>query len=276
MNAYADLTTLKSEAYLNISGTTNDVYMRKLLENASRVIDNECQRYFFCYEGTRYADGSSKKVWLSEDVLSLTTLKTDDDGDGIYENTWTENTDFNLYPLNKYPKLYVEIGYNASYTNFANGIPKAIELVGVFGFGDGLSAIPYVSSGGTGTVATTTDTTLTLSSDNLVIAGQTIKCESEQMYVQSVSASNATVRRGVNGTTAAVHSLKTIYIYEYPMPVVESCLITAMRVWKRKDSAFMDIVGSPETGQIPVIKGLDPDVIQRLHRGYVKMLGGIS
>jgi hypothetical protein len=37
-------------------------------------------------------------------------------------------------------------------------------------------------------------------------------------------------------------------------------LITAMRAWKRKDSAFADIIGAPETGQIIMSKGIDPDV----------------
>jgi len=35
MNAYADLTTLKSDAYLRITSTAEDLYLRELLEHAS-------------------------------------------------------------------------------------------------------------------------------------------------------------------------------------------------------------------------------------------------
>jgi hypothetical protein len=272
MNSYADLTTLKSSSYLDISGTGDDTYLRRLLEDAARVIDGVCKRFFYCWEGALYVDGDARRLYPQYDILSVTTLKTDPGGDGTFENSLTEDTDFNLYPLNGFPKLYAQIGYNAAYTDFAAGIPRGVEITGVFGFGDGISATPYSTSGGTGTVATSTGTTLTLSAADLVIAGQTILIGSEQMYVESVSGTSATVKRDVNGTTAATHvAATTIYVYEYPMPIYEACLITAMRVWKRKDSAFMDIAGNPETGLVPVIKGLDPDVTQRLlGAGYLK------
>ncbi len=267
MNAYADLTTLKSNSYADVTASGDDTYLRRLLEDASRVIDGVCKRFFFCWEGALYLDGEARRLYPQYDILSVTTLKTDPGGDGTFENSLTEDTDYNLYPLNGFPKRYVKIGYNAAYTDFAAGVPRGVEITGVFGFGDGVSATPYATSGGTGTVATAAGTTLTLSASDLVIAGQTIKIGSEQMYVQSVTTTSATVKRGVNGTTAAAHSAATIYVYEYPMPIYESCLITALRAWKRKDSAFMDILGNADTGAIPVIKGLDPDVKQRLLGG---------
>ena len=83
----------------------------------------------------------------------------------------------------------------------------------------------------------------------------------EQLYVQAVSTNTLTVRRGVNGTTAATASNgATVNIYEYPEPITWATLVLAMRHWKRKDSAYQDIIGNPETGQLIMSKGMDPDV----------------
>jgi len=277
MNAYADLTTIKSSSYLNLEGTDDDVYLRKLLEDAARVEDNECRRHFYCYEGAKYMDGAEGNLYFPDDVLSISSLKTDPDADYDYDNTLTENTDYILKPLNGYPKLFAEPGYSPSY-NFVPGIPRGIEITGVFGYGDGVSATPYSASGATnnGAIESTTATTFTASDGTLLAIGQTVRIDDEQMYITGISTNTITVKRGVNGTTAATHEdAQAIYIYEYPMPIAEACLITAMRVWKRKDSAFMDIVGNAETGQVPVVKGLDPDVSQRLKR-YKKMTAGFA
>jgi len=264
MNSYADLTTLKSDAYLNISSVTDyDTQLRKLLEHASRLIDKYCMRFFYCWEGTRYYPGAGSKLFLRDDILSITTLKTDDDGDGTFENSLTENTDYFLFPLNEYPKIRAEINPNGSYGSFANGIQRGVEIAGVFGYGDGETDTPYEASGINITVADATSTTVTVSVEGTIAPGHTIRVESEQMYVTAATSDGSkelTVKRAVNGTTGAAHSAKEASIYQYPQPIVQACLVTCMRAFKRKDSAFQDIVGSPETGQMLIYKGLDPDV----------------
>ena len=64
----------------------------------------------------------------------------------------------------------------------------------------------------TGTVATTSGTTLTLSADGAVAAGQTIRVESEEMLVTALGTLSATVTRGINGTTKVAHDAKAITI----------------------------------------------------------------
>jgi hypothetical protein len=261
MNAYSDLTTLKSLSYLNIDVAAHDAYLRKLLEDASRRIDRWTERIFYCLDATRYFDGAGAKLILPFDLLSVTTLKTDEDGDGTFENTLA-TTDYHLYPLNDLPKVRIEINPNGSYGSFANGIQKGVEIAGVFGFGDGYSATPYISVGTLGvTVSDTTGTGVTMSTGHTVAAGHTIRIDSEQLYVLAVATNAVTVKRGVNGALAATHATSTtVSAYEYPMPITEACLITAMRSWKRKDSAYQDAVGNAETGQIITSKGIDPDV----------------
>jgi len=273
MNAYADVTKLKSAAYLNIASvTTYDSQLRGLLEEASRLIDKECKRFFYCWTGTRNYDGASSTLY-PDDILSITTLKTDEGEDGTYENTLTEDTDFKMYPLNEYPKIKAKILSNGSYGDFASGIKSGVEIVGTFGYGDGWSATPYVDAGtdvNDATPMSATVTTCTVDDGTAFAIGQTIKIGDEQLYISAISTHNLTVKRGVNGTTAASHANDSdIYIYEYPQPIVQACLVMAMRAWKRKDSAYQDVVGIGELGTIVTSKGIDPDVARRI-RDYKK------
>ena len=270
MNSYSDLTTLKSTSYLNITGTADDIYLRKLLEHSSRMIDREMQRFFYVKAETRYYDGAGTKLFLPDDLLSITTLKTDEDGDGTYENTFSVATapvDYFLYPLNDYPKIRIEINPNGDYGSFASGVQKGVEIVGKFGYGSGWDANSYVDSTTiTAEELDATETDVDVTSAAVLAIGQTILVESEQMYITGIVSNTITVRRAVNGTTAAttLATGKTIYIYEYPQPIAQACLVTAMRAWKRKDSAYADVIGSPEIGQIIMSKGLDPDVVETI------------
>jgi len=273
MNAYGDLTTLKSDAYCSITPTTEDTYLRKLLEYASRQIDNKMGRFFYCDETTHYYDGEISPFWLPDDILSITTLKTDDDDDGTFENSYTEDTDYRLYPLNKYPKTKAKVITSGSYGGFASGIDKGIEIAGVFGYGNETNATPYTATAITITADDATETELDVSAEGTICAGHTIRVESEQIYIQSATADTTkkiTVLRAVNGTTGAAHATKIASIYNYPQPMVQACLITAMRAWKRKDSAYQDVVGGGELGTVITSKGIDPDVAEiiRQYRKY--------
>ncbi len=263
-NAYSDITTIRSNAYLAIATTEHDTYLRKLLEDASRKIDRWSGRFFYCWDGKRYYDGETPL--RLNDLLSVVTLKTDEDADAVFENTLImtgTKADALLYPLNEYPKTKIELTAIAT-CGFADGVRKGVEIDGVFGYGDGISATPYVSGGTLGVAVADTSTTLvTMSTGHSVAPGHTIRIDSEQMYAEVVATNALTVKRGVNGAVAATHATSTaVNIYEYPAPIAQACLITAMRAFKRKDSAYQDIVGSPETGQIITSKGIDADVAE--------------
>lgn len=269
-NAYCGLATLK--ARVNITGTGDDTALRLLLEAASRAVDKYCHRWFYAISATRYYAGAGNEFFLNaDDLLSITTLKTDEDGDGTFENTLTENTDFFLYPLNEYPKTRAEINPEGSYSMFGAGTPRGVQIVGLFGYGTGDTATPYTTS------TTTTNEELDASETDVDVisatpfeVGHTILVESEQMYITGVATGVLTVRRGVNGTTAATHATsKTVYIYEYPSPIKEATLMTAARLWKRKDSAYARVIASPEMGQIEVYRGMDED-IKLLLSQYIK------
>ena len=113
---YTDLATLK--AYLSISDTNSDAVLSLCITDASRAIDRLCGRpdgdfgpqtftrtfdvdlpaeLVFAREGETVLARQSIAV---PPLLSVTTLKTDEDGDGTFETTWSAATDYLLYPLN--------------------------------------------------------------------------------------------------------------------------------------------------------------------------------
>ena len=261
MNAYADLTRIKSR--LNITGTGDDTDLTMLLNAASRVIEKVTRRHFYLETATKYFDGVKPPLDI-EELISITTMKLDFDGNTVFEETM-QTTDYILKPMNKFPKTFIEMAYQGSYASFADDIPKGVEIVGGWGYAE--SSTPYVSSGGTVTVGDGSATSVTASDGTLFAVGQTILAGTEQMYISAISSNTMTCTRAVNGTTGAAQASASASIYNYPEPVVEACLIQAMRWWKRKDTAFQTQVASANMGGISTVakyERLDPDVVVML------------
>jgi hypothetical protein len=233
MNCYISVADLKTA--LAITSTTDDTVMRKIAQAASRQIDKYCGRKFYVEATTKYYDGSGVRLW-TDDILSITTLKTDEDGDATYENTFA-TTDYILYPLNGYPKTYIETSNDGDYAGFGCGVKKGVEVVGKFGYGDGISATPYVvDTTLTAAIASTSATTCTVTAVTNLSAGQTILIDSEQMFIYSITTLTLTVERGVNGTTAALHDNgKSLYIYQYPYDVWQACMDLSSAVYQNRN-----------------------------------------
>lgn len=278
MNCYADLVKLKqrleSSGSASEFGTDYDIPLLELLNATSRQIDRFCNRKFYVLYGTKYFDGSSDPLNI-DDLLSIDTsgFDLDEDADATYSSA-VATTDYYLYPYNEFPKTKVKISPNGDYGGFAGGIKKGVRIVGNWGYGE--SATPYSDSEDevedTGGI-TATATSITVADADNFSPGQTILIESEQCYISAydTTGNTITVTRAVNGTTGATHAKdKTIYIYVYPGDISEACLIQTMRWWKRKDTAFADVIGVPELGAITAFKGLDPDV-KLILNGYRKI-----
>ncbi len=152
---YASLPELKSELSIDPGDTDDDTRLLRAIEDASRVIDRLCGRKpgeFAARTLTLYFDVPStadvlqpetadrlvdERVWDTSrlyvpPLLSITTLKTDDDGDGTFETTWA-TTDYVLYPLNAITlgEAYREIHVNevtGDYT-FPAG-KRRVQIVG--------------------------------------------------------------------------------------------------------------------------------------------------
>lgn len=132
-----------------------DVAIDIAIDSASRVIDGYKGTRFYPTAETRYytASGSVERFrqtpslsyfppgaadasLLIDDLVTLETLTVDTDGDGIYETTWVEGTDFVLDPANASldgrPTRYLVLLSQArrAFPNFN----RAIKVEGTFGW----------------------------------------------------------------------------------------------------------------------------------------------
>jgi hypothetical protein len=260
---YCDRSTLKAALGIASTDTASDAELLRVLENISRAIDNLCRRWFYVRSEARYYTAREGcELHLDADLLSVTTLKTDQDDDRDYDDTWAV-TDYDLEPANIWPKREIERTPLGGYYFPSN--ERGVQINGLWGYGDGESGTPYIDTTTTTSEALdTTETGVDVVSGAACAVGQTVLIDSEQMYITSISTNTLTVERGVNGTTAAAHDTgKTVYRYRYPGPVVEACLIWAAETWRLKD-APLGVAGGAEFGQVAVSPSTWRAVISKL------------
>ena len=140
-NGYCTLDEVKSA--LRITDNTDDELLENSIEGASRRIDGYCGRRFYQQNATLslYAI-DSYTLPTQDDLYSVTTLKTDDDGDGTYETTWTTGVDYQLEPLDAVitgqPIRTITAICGKTFPLFSLPALPSAQIVGVWGW----SAIP--------------------------------------------------------------------------------------------------------------------------------------
>jgi hypothetical protein len=134
-NGYCELADVRE--LLGVSNpleTTNDLLIEKVIEAASRAIDGWCGRRFYTTstDETKYYTADYYNALFPDiDILSITTLKTDTNGDGVFEITWA-TTDYLLFPFNKPYKTVIEVDPAGRY-NFPK-TKHGVQIVGKFGY----------------------------------------------------------------------------------------------------------------------------------------------
>ncbi len=92
-------------------------------------------------------------------------------------------------------------------------------------------------------------TTLTVVDSTTLEVAQTLRLETEQLFVTDLpTATTATVTRGVNGTTAASHAQGTaidILTFQAPSVAVVTAGLAA-RLWRRRDTGFSDVASDAD------------------------------
>ena len=96
-DGYATLSDVK--AALRLTDNFDDSLLEISIEAASREIDGWCERVFTSSTATRIYRPTDVFSVDVDDLQSITTLKTDSDGSGVFDVTW-ETTDYQLNPLN--------------------------------------------------------------------------------------------------------------------------------------------------------------------------------
>ncbi len=241
-NAYGDLTTLKSPAFLNTPDDGHDERLLGMLETASRWIDGHCDRHFFVTEGKRRFDGTGRVALAVTDLVSAAEVRVRQGSNGRWVG-WNSG-EWLAYPLNAAPtepdgRPYTRIAATAGGRRFPLSRGGVI-IAGAWGYGDVREDTGLQVSGAEVTMA---DTQITVAASGGVSAplsaGHTVRIGDEQIYVTGAADTQGTitltVQRGVNGTMPATHAVGSgVSVYRYPSAVTEACLQQAAVWWRER------------------------------------------
>ena len=100
VNAYATLAEVKAAA--RITDDIDDSLLETAIESSSRDIDAYTERVFFntgATAVTRIYIPENIFLLETDDIISVTSIKTDTTGEGGFDQTWA-STDYQLEPLN--------------------------------------------------------------------------------------------------------------------------------------------------------------------------------
>lgn len=131
------------KATLDLTGTTYaDDDVTRAIEAASRAVETLTGRLRFYLpdlsnDETRYYTPTRPLVLEIDDAASITSVASDQDDDGVYETTWTPDTDYKAGPpnaaLNGYPYEELRILSRARYS-LPLGTVDGVQVIGQFGW----------------------------------------------------------------------------------------------------------------------------------------------
>lgn len=253
-NAYCDLATLKSGGGLNIAGGSHDRRLLALLEEASRLIDGYCNRHFYVLVAARQFEthrrSAGPQQLLVPDLVRVDGMRVtgptqaqDDDP------AWT-SASYQLFPRNAAPDKPWGRPHTRMSIGAAGGDARSlVEISGRWGYREALEDTGMVLAGaGLGL----TDGAMTVEGGFPIAPGHTLAVGDEQVYVTAVEGQQVTVKRAVNGSSAAVHEEgASLRVYRYPGPVQEAactcrpCFGTGGAGWATVGPALAPARGAP-------------------------------
>jgi len=137
-NGYTSLDILKSRLGIAVTDTDDDTTLEAVITAVSRWIDRYCGRRFYTTtsDEARYYTAVQSDCLLTDDIVSVTSIATDEDGDQVYETNWAA-TDYELEPpnaaLDGEPYTTIRVSPNGNYS-FPTGVLRGVKVVGKFGY----------------------------------------------------------------------------------------------------------------------------------------------
>lgn len=109
---------------LHITDTDSDFQLETAVQSAANWVDRHCGRHFWQVTETRTFTPYDIYEQPIDDLVSVTAFATDTDGDGVFENVWTQGVDYELtYSMWEFAQL--SDGEQRPFTNV-----RAINAVG--------------------------------------------------------------------------------------------------------------------------------------------------
>lgn len=293
MNVYATIDELKLYLSLDpLADTKDDGLLLKFAIQASRMFDTFAtngimpKRRFYPTLATKDFDHPSDHpavLRLYDDLLAVTTLTTKNGATTISSSDYNLKTANGTY--NQTPYRQVKLRIDGTTTAFEfDGTPDAAnQIIGFWGYhadwanawedsGDTVQDNP-LSSSGTTLLVTDVDGDDINGIPNRFKLQQLLQIQDEILWITdtNITDNTLTVRRGMNGTTAASHVQNTTISVFKPMDdVVEAMQTLTAHLYRRRDdigtSAERPVTGAQ--GQILLPSTLPEEVkkILRPHR----------
>lgn len=249
-----------------LSAESAAIVARKLgiLESISRLLESKMERSDFGSgfgprTGTNRYDGAGRNyLRLHDDLLSVTTIKILGATGDLTQTTLAADTDYYLLDGNDgygpapYRKVLL---HRQGVSAFGSGF-RVTDIAGSWGHSDERYVSTTTVSSGLASDATAT--TFVTSASPTIGVGNTLRIDSEQLYVTGLSSTTATVVRGANGTTAAVHAnASAISVYRYDRRVVDVGLRLFLRRWKVREATTDGMDGGSDMAGLSAREGED-------------------
>jgi hypothetical protein len=188
------------------NGNENDEAIDRLIEAASRDVDNATHRWFIPKTQTRtfrwpgnYGRGDT--LWMDADLISVTTLQTKAQDSSP---TTISSSDYFLEPANTAPpynRIEIDISSTASFEG-GDTPQRSISVAGSWGFSNDTVSTGTVASGLSSDAAATEFVCSNGSLTSGVNVGDTLLVESEQLFVtEKAAAALASIQ--LNGALTA-------------------------------------------------------------------------
>jgi hypothetical protein len=158
VNGYCTVNDLRNYPVLQWPSTdfSQDQLFANIITSISREIDTNCARFFYQLSETKYYTPENAYRLTVDDLVSVTTLTTDDlSGSRTYPYTWA-TTDYDLWPYDaaqkSEPEPYMAIdvtpqgqylfpcnnytGYDTvyRYSTLSRNLTKSVKITGIFGW----------------------------------------------------------------------------------------------------------------------------------------------
>jgi len=134
---YTTLADIKTFKRITSTDTTDDAVLERMVENASRLFDGETWRRFYTTssdETREYTARNTERVY-TDDIVSITSVKVDADGDRTYESTLA-STDYDAMPNNyserSEPMTWLQVSPLGDYPFPTHR--RGVQIIGKFGF----------------------------------------------------------------------------------------------------------------------------------------------
>ena len=270
--------------FIRTSQTKYDDALLRTARSISRAIDDHTYKRFYPITEARYFTAMrGDSLWI-EDLVSVITVKTDEDADRVYETTWAA-TDYDLRPFNavgSHNRLTITPnGNNAFPENTARGVEidgvwaKVEDRVACYEDSNQTVQDNPMASGATVLTVSNVDDDDLFGISPAFVPGLLLRIQTEFFEVTAANKADETltVIGARNGSAAASHvQNSTIEIWRPPAAVRAAASIMATRLMQRAQQGFADARANPELGQLQFVRRMDPEA-KALLEPYVELAG---